>query len=215
TRHQAPYQAPTIQRMNAPTPRRAEVRTALTARATDIVCNNLMRYGSTVAGVHRASLDYLLHRMSGLALGIERGRYAFPLACGLGKTQAVVAFGAAIHELELHGLSVAVSATQVEALCELKRDLIGNGVPEEKIGLLHAYKFDQKYAGAITRGELPTGYASLPATADNDQRQFQLVTHQRVEGGRANLDLFANYQGGRRSLLVWDESLMASQPTCI
>ena len=36
-------------------------------------------------------------------------------------------------------LSVAMSAAQIEALCQLKRDLIANGVPEGKIRLIHSY----------------------------------------------------------------------------
>ena len=41
-----------------------------------------------------------------LALGIKRGRLAYPLGCGLGKTQAIVAFCTAAHELHLDEVSV-------------------------------------------------------------------------------------------------------------
>jgi hypothetical protein len=52
-----------------------------------------------------------------------------------------------IHQLKKANLSVAISASQVEALCQLKRDLIDNGVPEQEIGLVHSYKFDPAKIG--------------------------------------------------------------------
>ncbi len=167
----------------------------LTARALEIVTGNLLRFDNELSAAHVDELRMMLLGMSEQARCKRNGRIAYSLGCGMGKTQGVVAFCAAIHELH-NKLSVAVSASQVEALCQLKRDMMSNGVPEAQIGLIHSY------------GDA----ASLPPTAGNDQRQFQLVSHQRVKGGRTKLEEYAVYKGKPRSLLVYDESLFASKP---
>src|SRR5262249_52893178 len=56
----------------------------------------------------------------------------------------------------------------------------------------------------------PTEYASLPKTPDNEARQFLLVTHSRVQSRRTNLDLLNTFNGRRRDLVFWDESLLAA-----
>jgi hypothetical protein len=145
----------------------------------------------------------LLGGFTFLAFGIKKGRYAFPLPTGMGKTQSIVAWCAALHERGYRDVSVAVSAGKVEALAQLKRDFIANGVPPESIGLIHSFKHD-----AALTGELPPGYASEPSTADNDDRPIMLVTHSRIH--RGNLTQFNEYKGKRRNLLIWDESLLVS-----
>jgi hypothetical protein len=117
----------------------------------------------------------------------------FALPTGTGKTSAIIAWLTVLHRLgaAADGVSVAVSASKVEALCSIKRALLANGVPEERIGLKHSL-----------------ADASLPSTGDDDRR-FMLVTHQRVRGG-ANHRLFCEHRGRPRSLLVYDESLFRS-----
>jgi hypothetical protein len=46
-------------------------------------------------------------------------------------------------------IGVAVGQYKVEALCSLKRDLIEAGVPEDRIGLLHSYEYDEAKAKAF------------------------------------------------------------------
>jgi hypothetical protein len=105
------------------------------------------------------------------------GRYAFPLDTGCGKTQSVVAWCAAVHELRLP-YSVAIAASKVEALCDLQRDLISNGVDPAKIGLWHSYRHETDKVAAACQGNAP-GFASEPATDEgaHDRKQFLLVTH--------------------------------------
>ena len=182
----------------------------LTALALEITTTNLHKFGNQLSQQHIGELSAMLLGMSELARGKRTGRYAYDLDCGLGKTQAVVGLCAAIHQLKLDKISVAVSASQVEALCQLKRELLANGIPPEKIGLTLSYRHDS--ADPMTKRN---GYASEPRTEDNDLRQFQLVTHARVKGGREALDQYARYKGKRRSLLVYDESLIISEPTII
>jgi hypothetical protein len=176
----------------------------LTMKAYEIVTHNLERFGNTLGEDHRAALVELVGGFTLLAFGLKKGRFAYPLPTGMGKTQSIVAWCAALQALDYQDVSVAVAAGKVEALCQLKRDLIANGVPSEAIGLLHSYKHD-----AGLTGELPQDYASEPATKDNDDRQIMLVTHTRIHKG--NLSQFNEYRGKARNLLVWDESLLVSE----
>ena len=170
--------------------------------ALETLIVNLQRYGNRLSEKQKTSLYEILGRYTFLAQGRCRGRYAYPLATGLGKTQSIVAWCSAIRSLRYDHISVAVCASKVEALCVLKRDLIKQGVPMESIGLLHSYKHDPKHKGE-------PGYASEPCTDDHDQKQILLVTHSRVRG-KGGTDLYNTYRGKARSLLIWDESLLIS-----
>lgn len=177
----------------------------LTSRAFQIVTSNLILYGNVLSKLQQTALYELAGWLTRLAMGDKQGRFAFPLATGLGKTQSVVAWIAAVYWLEYHHISVAVCASKVEALCDLKRDLMSQGVPEDKIGLLHSYKHDpEKAAQGIP------GYASLPATDNNASRPYLLCTHNRVTG-KGGIEEFNQYQGQDRDLLIWDESLLKSE----
>ncbi|MBA2660554.1 MAG: hypothetical protein H0U72_13755 [Nitrosospira sp.] len=180
----------------------------LTFRAFDIVSDNLTKFGNELGEEHRLALMELVGGFTLLAFGQKKGRYAYPLPTGMGKTQSIVAWCAALHGLEYTDISVAVAAGKVEALCQLKRDLISNGVPPEAIGLVHSYNYEAGQAG-----ELLNGYASESSTRDNDDRQIMLVTHTRIN--KNNLSQFNQYQGNPRSLLIWDESLLVSEARVI
>jgi hypothetical protein len=175
----------------------------LIMKAFDIVTTNLRNFGNNLGEEHETALMELIGGFGLLAFGVRRGRYAYPLPTGMGKTQSIVAFCAALHQLEYKDVSVAVSAGKVEALAQLKRDLISNGVPPESIGLVHSYKYDHALAA-----NPPEGYATEPSTDDNDNRPIMLVTHSRIKRGK--LGQFNQYQGRPRNLLIWDESLLVS-----
>ncbi len=71
--------------------------------------------------------------------------------------------------------SVLICQTQVEHLCELKRQLIKNGVPEAEVGLVHSY------------GDR----VSLPPTTGNETKRILLATHQCIRT-RANIITITN-----------------------
>lgn len=129
--------------------------------------------------------------LASYAAGTASGRKAVALPTGYGKTSAVVAFIASVWELHLD-VAVAVAASQVEALCSIKRELMAQGVPEELIGLKHSQSD-----------------ASLPSTGDDD-RPIMLVTHARVKVGR-ELELFGRHKGRDRAVMIWDESLLRAE----
>lgn len=152
----------------------------------------LVKFGNTPNTQHLIALHCLLDAMTNMAEGKLTGRWAFGLPTGTGKTRAIIEWATAVHKLDLP-YTLAVSASRIEALCTLKREMIENGFPEGKIGLLHD---DAK--------------ASMKATADNDDRPFMLVTHQRIRSKKDNLSQYNFYKGAPRHLLLYDESLMVS-----
>lgn len=191
-----------IDRLDALNPATAQ---HLSATAALIAVKNLESFGNQLSDQHKAALRQLAEEFTSLATKTKIGRYAYPLPTGMGKTQSIVAFCAALSQLQLADIGVVISATKVEALGSLKRDLIANGVPEERIGLIHSYRHDP----AMPRESLWEGYASEPSTDSNDDRQFMLVTHNRIKGG--HLDRFNLYKGQPRHLVIWDESLLISK----
>lgn len=153
---------------------------------------SLAGFGNTLNTQHCMALHALLDTMTRMAEGSVTGRWAFGLPTGLGKTRAIIEWSTAVSQLKLP-YTLAVSASRIEALCTLKREMMDNGIPEEMIGLLHD---DAK--------------ASMKATGDNDNRPFMLVTHQRIRSKKENLDLYNFHKGQQRNLLIYDESLMVS-----
>lgn len=177
----------------------------LTDHAFSRLVAMLEGYGNTLNALHKAALRSLLESMTQMSEGKLQGRYAFGLPTGTGKTSAIIAWCSALQVLGLCGrYSIAVSASKVEALCQLKRDLILAGMPEASIGLLHSYRY---HASATLESMIPEGCASEPST-EGDDRPIMLVTHNRVRGG--SLEQYNLYQGKPRSLLVYDESLIVS-----
>jgi hypothetical protein len=178
----------------------------LTDHAFINLSRNLTRYGNNLSKAHYTALWKLLDTYTRIAHGQIRGRFAFPLGTGMGKTQSIVSWLMAIYDCPpSEPVSVAVCASKVEALCKIKLDLIKQGVPEDKIGLLHSYKFDPQ---GVMDGKKEC--ASLPSTTDHDQKPILLATHNRVKG-KGGTGIYNLYQGKPRSLLIWDETLLKSQ----
>jgi hypothetical protein len=125
----------------------------------------------------------LVGSMTNMAMGKLRGRYAFGLPTGCGKTSSIVAWIACLHESGALGnpTSVSVVAVSLKKLATLKRDLIEQGVPEDKISLVHGKKYDATKVEDIKSGTadqrtLDT-YASEPSDHDKGERPIALVAH--------------------------------------
>jgi hypothetical protein len=138
----------------------------------------------------------MLFGMARQAIGVESGRFAYGLPCGGGKTQGVVALILAAREIE-PALTFAVATSQIESLCQMKRQLIASGMSADQIALWHSLKVDSKRAGS------GTGFASEPATDFDDARNVLLLSHEKVRRLRDGMV--------HRSLLVWDESLFSTE----
>src|SRR5512132_2187168 len=109
---------------------------SLTNKSFLMLTATLERFGNTLNTPHKMALHSLLDAMSDMAEGKLQGRWAFGLPTGTGKTRAIIEWATAVHKLDLP-FTLAVSASRIEALCTLKREMVENGIPEEKIGLLH------------------------------------------------------------------------------
>lgn len=186
---------------------------ALIDMAYEILIKNLQSYGNTLSKNHKVALFELIVHYGLLIDGSRQGRLAFGIDTGMGKTESIVAIVAAIHRLNLVDVSVLVCQGKVEGLCELKRKLVRMGVPESSIGLIHSYAYDP--AKVDDKGKpSEDGFASMPSTPLDEHRQFQLVTHSRVRG-KTNISKYNVYMDKSRSLVIWDESLLASDVTSI
>jgi hypothetical protein len=183
------------------------------SRSEDLACsahrhlvNNLTGYGNVLNDDHTAALLDVNRLYARLALGEQRGRWAVPLDTGMGKTQSVLAFCATLYQRGFSSVSILICQSKVEALCDLKRQLLAVGASEDAIGLMHNYKYDPE--AVDPQGRPLDGYASLPSTNNPSGHQILLVTHQRIRGQK--LDQFNIFKGRSRSLCIWDESLIAS-----
>lgn len=195
-------------------------------RAETILFTRLEAFGNVLGSAQRAALSQVITRMGSLLIG-RPGRWAFGLECGVGKTQAATAFVQAAHEtghLGPAGRSIVICCAQTESLCSIARDLRKYS-PGLRVGLKHSYKLDAAYSswatdpisglGVPPEGYMPSGQktASLPADDNAEDCAVLLVTHMRVNKGK--LDSFYTYQGRKRDLVIYDESLFRSDSTAI
>ena len=161
---------------------------AVTDAGLDIVLSAIQGFGNGVSAEHRLALRDLQAGFSSQAF-INPGRIAYALPCGGGKTLSVIAWITASHRLA-PDVSVAVSVAQIAALCDIKRQLIENGVPEELIGLRHSH--------GLKAGFRDTGASDRP---------IMLLSHSRLRRGSES-ELFTQHKGMARTLLFWDETLI-------
>ncbi|HVW51413.1 MAG TPA: hypothetical protein VHC91_13610 [Trinickia sp.] len=170
--------------------------TALAELAHSKLIRRLQDAGNDLSSGHREATRLMLVGMARQALGVEPGRFAYGLPCGGGKTQGVAALILAAADIEPR-LTFAVATSQVEALCELKRQLTEAGMSADDIGLWHSLRVDKQLAGA------GTGYASEPTTDEHASPRVLLLSQEKVRRLRERMV--------PRSLLVWDESLVATE----
>ena len=191
-------------------------------RAYEILLKILTDHGNTPSQAQQQVLLYLLllyFKLGTGGLSELDSRVVAALPTGYGKTSSIVAMVLALHEFGIEDISLAVSASKVEALSELKRELLALAGPEieSKIGFMHSYRYDPEIAQRYLDGDapLPDGYASEPAVWDEpESKQFMLVTHARVRNGdERSTASFNAYQGQERSLLIYDESLLSVDVT--
>jgi hypothetical protein len=181
----------------------------LATTAYQLLIRKLKACGNDPGDKQQLALIELVTRLSSLALGRSSGRHAFALATGTGKTSSVIAFCRALDLLGYDDVSVVVAQSRVDALCELKRELMAEGIPESKIGLLHTYTYDPSKVHPEDPDRMLDGYASEPTTERNDERPVLLVTHQRLKQG--DLQDYGTYRGKQRSIVIYDESLIVSR----
>ncbi len=165
----------------------------------------LENFGNSLNDQHQEGVRAIGRLYRKILFEGKSGRFAVPMPTGTGKTTTIIAL---CERLEDCGFDrgLMVCAEKVEALCELKRDLLAQGVPEAKIGLVHGYKHDPDFDR-----ECPVpNTASEESIPDSEigSRPYLLVTHERLR--KANKLEKYGYQGKPRDLTIWDESLIAA-----
>ncbi len=162
------------------------------------------RYGNRLTEDHKLALYYLLSEMLHMMCGDvqRRGggpvRICWPTPTATGKTLAVRCLLAELASRGWYGVSVLICAERVESLCEMKRDLIAEGVDEGDIRLVHSGG-DYSEPSQLS---VPEG-AEFPVC---------LCAHQRIkEGDHEEVEALNKHQGQRRNLVIWDESLLVTR----
>lgn len=78
--------------------------------------SNLERFGNVLSPAHETALFALCGLFTKSAQHLLPGRWAFGLPTGMGKTTAIIAWCATLAKLGLDHISVAVSASKIDAL---------------------------------------------------------------------------------------------------
>ena len=160
-----------------------------------LLLDRLATFGNQVSHDHEQGLRRLVTRMTSEASGQMTGRYLFDASCGMGKSQATVCLIATAWRLGAPW-SILVAASMIEALCDMKRDLISLGVPEDKVAL--------RYGNGVN--------ASLSGCTDEEmvQRPIALISHARFKT-EEHLRHFNTYRREDRSLVIHDECLLTTE----
>lgn len=130
--------------------------------------------------------------------GITKGRTAFGIDTGGGKSTAIAAFIATQWVAgHLRGRSLAVACNHIAALCTMRDKLTEYGMSLDLIGLSHADESGSHYA---------------PNTLDElKDRPVLLATHARARAGEKAAAIFTQYREANRDLVLWDEGLIGSK----
>lgn len=170
--------------------------------------------GNTLSPAHQLAIRRMVVGFSYLAAKVCTGRVAYSIDIGGGKSVAIAAWVASLYE---HRDSVpwtcAVAASQVEALCTMRRSLLLNyGIPYESSGLWHSLGAPDSKANE--------GKNIMPSDSVEQlsHRRVALVTHARIATPAA-LDRLNTYRAPAwdgqcepqsRGVVLFDEALYTS-----
>ncbi|TWT10634.1 hypothetical protein [Reyranella sp. CPCC 100927] len=182
----------------------------LATTAHDIACGLLEARGQVLNAAHRGVIMTMVGQMA-CQLMLKPDLVGMPAGVGVGKTTSIVGFAAGLHRCGLKhgrpflGKSVLITAFKIEALVELRNDILALGVPADAVGIMFD-KDEFKKKDGIDRSGWP-----LP-TDDPSRCPILLVTHNRVTGTKGDIDRaapFIKFAGKDRDLVIVDEALSA------
>ena len=169
-------------------------REELTLPALHRACQLLTDFGSTVSAEHKEALEQMIGGFTMLATGELTGRHAYSLPCGSGKTVAVRAWCGSLIRADLP-YSVMITASRIEELDDIYKQLVAEGIPPEAIGLIHSE---------------PDVHRFTAPTPGNNDRQILIVTHMRLKKGGGLDHETLRYRGRTRDVVLWDEACIVS-----
>lgn len=169
----------------------------VTALAQKKLVAFLEEKGNILSPQHTQALLILNESFTNMAEGRLKGRLAFGLPTGTGKTTAIIQWCAAAIELDYMGplFSVAVSSSRIDALKSMRALMIEAGIPADQIGLLH----ESPQKGRANTDD------------ENAERPILLMSHQMIRSSEENLQRYNTFMAGPRSLLLYDESLLTTE----
>lgn len=157
----------------------------------------MAKHNNSLSDDHGQALRRICKAMTHGVYNTEKKfRIAFPLETGMGKTTAVLALAKVLQDTDR---SLLIAAERIEQLSELQEDMLKEGISPAKVGIYHQSMDKHPLVSSVELDKL-------------DKVQFLLVSHNKVKADsvrdfskRLNV-----YQGRKRDLVIWDESLMAS-----
>ena len=177
----------------------------VTSRAFHIQHERALRHGQRWSPEHASALFNLHHTYVLTARGFTRGRVAWPLAVGTGKSESLVAFVKAQYEEHAAGRqahTLLVCMEQVRQLSDLYRAITSTGVPASFVGVYHLK----------SEAEVSTDNLVAPCTvAEASTFRVLLATHSKMLKGDRSIADVNTFEGHPRDLVVWDESLIKSR----
>jgi len=170
----------------------------LSVNATQKTLSLLRHHKNKPNQMQKDAIGDVCRTMSSIYVDELNGRHVFDLPTAMGKTTAVRGFIHAVENSSYKG-RIVVCCEKVKAICDLKRDLIEeDGIPEEKICLIHSYKYDPNF-DADSPSQSHTAPYPSDEGIDGVKHQYVLITHSKLHGGFQNLS---------HSLLIYDEGLV-------
>lgn len=170
--------------------------TGLAARAFNKLRHFLVNTAKTnPTEAQLKALYALMDNFSQLTHKTITGRYAWALPVGCGKTTSASLF---VAEAIKEGYSFVIACGQLSGLNDINDFLVKTlHVPQHLIGTMVSKDLADMVAGrSVVNGE---------------EYPILLVTHARVHMGNAELQRYWTYRGAKRSLLIYDESLISSK----
>lgn len=194
----------------------------LTGPAWSVLKDWLERYGNILSREHQVALISGLQMCTEALQGELKGRWAFPIGTGMGKSSLIAAWCAVLSRLpEAAEHGVVVASYQVEANCQLVRMIEAMGGDASKVGIIHHYELCKASDLNAETGEPLPGVnltkkkrASRPAIDPLEAHNYQvlLVTHNKIE---RNIESIVErvmgdfeFEGVKRPRFnLWDETL--------
>lgn len=183
---------------------------AVAKLACNLALDHLEANGNVIDyGTQGTVIGCLMKLYCEMLFGHLKGRFGVPVPTGYGKTTSAAALIVALHKAKVTDRPLAVAASRVEALCDLRADIdviarragcLDAGLAD-KIGMLHSY--------SKAPADWNDDREFFTPTEGNENRQFLLVTQAQLSAGMKAEIVLAHSSGADR-LVIWDENLIPS-----
>jgi hypothetical protein len=176
----------------------------LTALAHADLVHALQGYGTNLSQRHSDALYAILSQYSKLAFRELEGRFAYPLATALGKTQSIVSWCATIHRENLDR-TVLITQEQIDSLLDTYNAMLEKGIPADKVGIIH------RDTGRYCSTGSPRDYQFLLITHEMIKTTDDVLLFTSMAADDDFVSLFKPSERPHRDLTIWDESCIKTE----